>query len=236
MAESGDERTEVFEVPRRGCLVRVMVRQAEGEERWSPATMTWCPGLRMADFVAQATADAPANAAPPGPASRTMTVVPSPEPERAATPAAPAADGEPPELVELLRDYTRLQEAVVGAFRGKAQIASGELGFLQHMPKVGGFSVPGEGDWVWRIDQSSVTFTSRRRAIELPLPTHLRDDAFDPEVVTAYLTVTGNHAVACDGGVHPVEPTTIKRLIRRLAKSRAVRLFSTQPRACYLVA
>ncbi len=234
------ERTEVLEVPRRGCLVRVLIRASADEEHWTPTTMTWCPGLKAADF--QAGAAVPA-AAPPLAAVPTPKEPPPPteQVQPAASPAAPvpvpANDlGDVPELLALLRDFARLQTSVVGVFRAKMGVATGKLGFLLHAPQVGRFMVPGEGGWVWRIDQQSVTLSHRKRIIELPLPSHDRDDAFEPGAAAAYIQSTGHPHVSHQGAIYPVEEGAIRDLVGQMAREREVKVWSTQPRPIYLVA
>ncbi|MCH9683768.1 MAG: hypothetical protein K0V04_20210 [Deltaproteobacteria bacterium] len=202
--------------------------------------MTWCPGLRAADLSAGAAAPAaaPALAAVPTPEQAPAATPEAPAPEAEATPvAAPANDiGEVPELLELLRDYTRLQKSVLDVFRAKMGVSTGALGFLLHAPQVGRFMVPKQGGWVWRIDQQSVTLSKRKQVIELPLPTHDRDDAFEPGAAAAYIQSTGHPHVSHEGAIYPVEEQTIRDLVGQMARKREVKVWSTQPRPSYLVA
>lgn len=255
VAEQEGERTEIYEISGRGCLVRIVVR---GAERWTPTTMTWCPDLSANDFAAAPApappaapelsppaASAPEGAPPasPAPAAAPAPAAPAePAPEPAAASPAPApaaAPAEPAEpvddLLDCLREYTKLQSSVVAVFRSKVGVSSGQLGFLLDAPKVGSFSVPGYGDWVWRTDTSSVILTSRRRTIELPLPSHSRDDAFDPGVAATFFEASGRKAVAYKGAVHAVDPATIEGLVKQMTRDGTLLLFSSQPRAVYLV-
>jgi hypothetical protein len=239
VAEGPDERTEVFEIANRGCLVRIVVRGPD--ERWTTSSICWAPGLRRADFSVAAPAPAPAatpaaqapSAPAPEPAPAPPPSAESPPPPAAAPAPAPAGDAE--ELVALLREYAAMRAAVVGAFRGKIGVSSGPIGFLDNLPQVGSFSVPGHGDWIWRIDPSVATLRSKARKIELAIPDHSRDDAFDPEAVAAHLTASGKAVVAHEGAAYPVDPGTIAQLIRRLEDAKLVRLFSTHPKVVYIV-
>jgi hypothetical protein len=252
VAEGPDELTEVFEIADRGCLVRIVVRGADG--RWAATSLCWAPGLRSADFPAGAPAPAPVAAAPaPSPApppeppaappasaeSPAAPEAPAAEPVAAApdapapAPAPAAAPAEP--LAPLLREYAAMRSAVVGLFRSKIGVSSGAIGFLDNLPQVGSFSVPGYGDWVWRIDPNVATLRSKNRVIELAIPDHARDDAFDPAAVSAWLTSTGRQLVSHEGANHPVDAASIAQLIRRLEEAKVVRLFSTHPKASYIV-
>jgi len=139
------------------------------------------------------------------------------------------------ELIKLLREYAAMRTAVVGAFRGKIGVSSGAIGFLDNLPQVGSFSVPGQGDWIWRIDPNVATLRSKTRVIELQIPDHARDDAFDPEAVSGWLTAGGKQMVAHEGAAYPVDAGTIGQLIRRLEDAKLVRLFSMHPKAIYIV-
>lgn len=212
--EEGAERTEVFEIARRGSLVRIALQQ-NGE--WTPVTMTWCPGLKASDFL----------------------VAPAPEADTA-TPATasaeePATDDDVPALLDLALGFIKLQVDVLKAFRAKMGCGTGRLGFLDNAPQVGGFTTPGRGDWVWRIDPTSVSLTSRKQILEFPLPSHSQDSAFTSEALTLYLRGLGHAAVRCDGGVHPVDATTIAQQLDRLAQLGKLREFSRVPVPLYLM-
>lgn len=212
IVEEGEERTEVFEIARRGCLVRIGLREGD---QWKPVTMTWCPGLKATDFMpAVVEAEAPA--------------------QEEAT-AAPAADPDAPDLLGLAQAFAKLQTDVLAAFRAKMGCGSGRLGFLESAPQVGGFSAPGRGDWVWRIDESSVSLSSRKQVLEFPLPNHSQDTAFSSAALANYLRGVGQHAVSCDGGVHPVEATTMSQLLDRLVQQGKLREFTRVPNALYMI-
>lgn len=246
VADGADERTEVFEVPGKGCLVRIVARGADG--RWSTSSVCWGPGLRPEDFasaapapVATAPAPAAAAAAPSpeaaaAPAPAAESAPPAESPAAAAPVAAappPAANAEP--FIAVLREYTAMRSAVIGAFRGKIGVSNGPLGFLDNLPQVGSFSVSGQGDWIWRIDPTVATLRSKSKSIELPLPDHARDDGFDGESVAGYMKATSRQAVAHEGAAHPTDAATMTQLIRKLEDAKLVRLYSTQPKAVYIV-
>jgi hypothetical protein len=254
VAEDDRERTEICEISGRGCLVRLMAREPSG---WRAVALTWCPQLGAADFGAAAEAPpraqpaaapapapsaevAPAAAAVPASSDASPSAAPA-EAAPASTPApapapAPAPSDEPvDDVLTLLREYVAVQTAVVAVFRSKMGVSSGQLGFLLDAPKVGSFSAPGHGDWVWRIDTSSVILTSRRRAIELPLPSHSRDDAFDPAVAATFLETSGKTAMSHQGSVLPLDPATLDGVVKKMVREGSVLLFSSQPRPVYLV-
>lgn len=214
--EEEGERTEVFEIARRGCLVRIGL-QADGQ--WKPVTMTWCPGLKAADFL-------PAPAAPEGAATAA---------DHAATAEDVVADPDAPDLLGLAQTFAKLQLDVLVAFRAKMGCGSGQLGFLDNHPQVGGFSVPGRGDWVWRIDPQSVSLTSRKQLMEFPLPNHTQDNAFNSASLAMYLRGIGTHAVSSDGGVHPVDPATVAQLLDRLVATGKLREVARLPSPLYMV-
>jgi hypothetical protein len=250
VAEGPDERTEVLEIADRGCLVRIVARGPD--QRWTTTGLCWAQGLRKADFAAgtpaaaaaQAAAAAPAPAVPPAepaaaPASAESpppAAEPAPAPAAAPAPAPAAAPaGKAEDLVALLREYTAMRTAVIGVFRSKIGVSSGPVGFLDNLPQVGSFSVPGYGDWVWRIDPNIATLRSKQRVIELAIPDHARDDAFDAASVSGWLTSANKSAVAVDGSVYPVDAGTIAQLIRKLEDAKQVRLYSTHPKVVYIV-
>jgi len=233
-----DERTEVSEIPDRGCLVRIVVRSG-ADGRWSTSSVCWCPGLTRADFGATVTAAAaPATTAEPAPAETptpTATPTPAPTPTPTPTPAPAPAAAPAEDFLTVLREYTAMRSAVVGAFRGKIGVSSGAIGFLDNLPQVGSFSVPGQGDWIWRVDPTVATLRSKARSIELPLPDHARDDGFDGEAVAGYLKATNRQAVALEGANHGVDAATVTQLIRKLEAANRVRLFSQHPKPVYIV-
>ncbi len=278
LAEQEGERTELLEIPQRGCLVRVLIKQGD---RWLPVTMTWCQGLQAADLSgfapgqATPTREAPRpepsaspaspNAAPlsgaapavdagpsndaspaveaaPGtdaapatnaaPATDAASAASEPSPERAATESATAAP-EPPELVELLTSYIALQLAVCAGFRSKIGQPSGPIGFLADTPKVGSFAVKGHGDWIWRIEMSSVSLTNRRRVIELQIPSHFADNAFDPKAVASFLETTNTREFQHKNTRYPVDEATVAACTELLVKDGVLRLFAAQPRPIY---
>ncbi len=253
VAEGPDERTEVFEIADRGCLVRIVVRGADG--RWTATSLCWAPGLRHGDFPAGAPAPTPAaapapTAAPAAEPAPTPAAEPAAAPaaEPAATPEAPAAEPAPAApapaaapataaepFTALLREYAAMRTAVVGLFRSKIGVSSGPIGFLDNLPQVGSFSVPGQGDWIWRIDPNVATLRSKNRVIELAIPDHARDDAFDAPAVSGWLASTGRQLVSHEGANHPIDAGSIAQLIRRLEDAKVVRLYSTHPKASYIV-
>lgn len=254
IVEAENERTQILELEGRGCLVRVVV--CDAQDVWTPATMTWCPGLAAADFADLGASSAPADVSPPAtsvgptdaPSAATSTAEPvaaaaaaaaTAAPEIAANTAAAPAEApapEAPDLLELLRDFSRLQAAAAKVFRSKVRQTSGELGYLENEPRVGTFSVPGEGDWVWRIDDDSVLLTSRDRLVALPLPQHLRDEAFGAVAVSRYLSARKQTTVSCRGSAHGVDVSTIDRLLKQLCNDKALRLFRSQPKPVYTIA
>lgn len=211
--EEGAERTEVFEISRRGSLVRIVLEQ---DGQWKPVTMTWCPGLKAADFAVAAPVEVEAHA----PALDTPA-------------ETPAVDDDVPALLDLALGFIKLQVDVLAAFRAKMGCGTGRLGFLDNASQVGGFTTPGRGDWVWRIDPTSVSLTSRKQILEFPLPSHSQDTAFTSTALTLYLRGVGHHAVRCDGGIHPVEPTIIAQQLERLAQQGKLREFSRVPTPLY---
>jgi hypothetical protein len=246
--EDEHERTELLELTGQGCLVRVVVRNAQGA--WTPATMTWCPGLTPAHFAGLGNAPAPAPAPAP-PAAAEPAPAPAEPPPAEPAPAEPAPAEPPPEpppatpapaassapdIVEVVTTFARLQAVVAKAFRSQIRKVSGELGFLEDAPRVGSFSVPDHGDWVFRIDDTTVTLTSGKRVIELQLPKHLRDDGIDPKAVSRYLKGSKQTEVSYKGAGHGVEPETIDRLIKQLCVDGALRLFRSQPPTYILAA
>lgn len=248
LAEQDGERTEALEVPQRGCLVRVVVKQGD---RWMPTAMTWCPGVQASELSqapsAQPTPQPQTPPAPPPTPAAPEPVVPA-VPESASAPAEAApADAPPPaapppaatppvaapELTELLTSYMSLQLAVCAGFRSKIGQPSGPLGFLADTPKVGSFPVKGHGDWVWRIEMSTVSLTNRRRVIELQLPSHFADNAFDPKAVVSYLETTNTKEFVHKGTRYPVDETTLAACTELLVKEGVLRLFAAQPRPIY---
>jgi hypothetical protein len=262
VADGPDERTEIFEIPERGCLVRIVVRGADS--RWTTASVCFCPGVRTADFgapqpaaspppaptpaaappppAAPPVAEAPPAAAPTdaAPASATPAEAPAepsaPAPATPAPAAAAAATSPAAELLGLLRGYSAMRKAVIETFREKLGLStSGQLGFLDHLPQVGSFSVPGHGDWIWRIDPNLATLRSKQRVLELVLPNHARDDAFDIEAASAHLRATGHAVVALEGAAHPTDPASLTELIHKLESAKKVTLFASVPKPVYIV-
>jgi len=220
--EEGLERTEVLELARRGCLVKISIRGAAEGDGWTPVALTWCPGLKSVDFLTKP--------------SETANGDTDEKPRTNAAPS-PSDDPDAPDLASLAREYAGLQAAVLGAFRAKMGRLSGKLGFLDHVPQVGGFSVTGHGDWVWRIDHNSASLTSKRRVIEVPLPDHTRDDAFSAERLTLYLSAQGYRNVSTPAGIFPVESSIIELQLKEIAeRGGALKLFRSQPTPFYVTA
>jgi len=253
VAEGPDERTEVSEITGRGCLVRTVVRGQDG--RWTPTAMCFCPGVTAKELGSSAPAPAPAPvvaAPPPAPAAAPTetSVQPAPAPEPAAPPAEPAAAAvEPPpapapapkpaapvdDLMVVIREFATMRNAVIGMFRSKVGVSNGPLGFLDNAPKVGSMGVPGFGDWVWRIDPESATLRSKNKVIQLGLPDHARDDAFDGELLAAHLGLTNRTQVGHAGNAYPGDAATLNRLIAELEQAKLVRVFSKQPSVTFIL-
>lgn len=240
VAEGPDERTEVSEIAGRGCLVRIVVRGADG--RWTPASLCFCPGVRAAEVGASTAAPAPAptptSVQPPPAAPATASPEPAaPEPAPAAPTPAPAAP--PPDKVDdivvVLREYATMRNAVIGMFRSKVGVSNGPLGFLDNVPQVGSMIVPGYGDWVWRIDRDAATLRSKNKIIELGLPNHARDDAFDGLLLSGYLALTGRTHVGVEGVAQPGDAATLDAAIRQLEQAKLVRVFSKQPTVQFIL-
>jgi len=209
IVEEAGERTEVLEIARRGALVRIAVQDGD---KWRPVTMTWCAGLRAQDFLP----------APPGAETPTETGVSAPSP-------GPSANPDAPDLLPLVQQFATTYLEVLTAFRAKMGRASGQIGFLDHVPQVGGFSAGKQGDWVWRVDEGVVSLSSRKKLFEVPLPTHTNDTAFTSNNVANYLKGTGVHSVSCDGGVHAVDAPTVAQLFDRLVELGKLRQFTRVP-------
>jgi hypothetical protein len=246
--EAESERTELLELPGRGCLVRIVVRDAQAQ--WIPATMTWCPGLGASDFETLGDAAPPPT---PAPTAATPTAEPGEPPPEAApttppagpTTPAPAAPAEPataepaqkaapqtsnaPDILGILTEFSRLQAAVAKAFRSQVRVVSGELGYLDDAPRVGSFSVPDHGHWVSRVDDTAVLLTSGNKVIQLSLPKHLRDDGIEPNALSLYLKAGKQTAVSYRGTEHAIDPASLDRLIKQLCADGVLRLFRSHP-------
>lgn len=252
VAEGPDERTEISEVAGRGCLVRIVVRGENG--RWTPTAMCFCPGVGAAELGSTAVAPAPAPApvpaaAPPTPQS--VQAAPEPSVQSAAEPAppaaapppvaptpapAPAAPARPPEdVMVVLREYSAMRSAVIGAFRSKVGVSNGPLGFLDNAQKVGSMGVPGFGDWVWRIDPDLVTLRSKNKLIALPLPDHARDDSFDGASLAAHMAMTNRTHVGHAGAAIPADAAELDKLIRQLEQEKSVRVFAKNPTLLFIL-
>ncbi|HWB80410.1 MAG TPA: hypothetical protein VG755_35845 [Nannocystaceae bacterium] len=257
VAEGPDERTEVSEVAGRGCLVRIVVKGADG--RWTPTAMCFCPGVRAAELGSQAAAPAPAPApapaaAPPteqsvqvpteqsvqvdapapdagAPAEEPAAAAPAPAPTPAPAPAAAPAE----DVMVVLRELATMRAAVIGAFRGKVGVASGPLGFLDNATKVGSMHVQGFGDWVWRIDPNEATLRSKNKIIALRLPDHARDDAFDGAILAAHMGLTNRTAVGHNGSTYPADAAQLDQLIRGLEQEKVIRVFSKNPTLLFIL-
>jgi hypothetical protein len=235
VAEGPDERTEVYEIAGRGSLVRIVVRGAD--DRWTPASMCFCPGVRATELGGQA----PTPAAAPVAAARTEPSVQSAEapaatpPPLAAPPAEPQPDASAEDVLKVLREYAVMRNAVIGAFRSKVGVSSGVLGFLDNVPKVGTMIVPGQGDWVWRIDTDAATLRSKNKVVRLNLPDHARDDAFDGALLAGYMTLTHRTQVGHEGMAYPIDAVVLDRLINQLEQAKLVRVFSKNPTPLFIL-
>lgn len=204
--EGGDERTEVMEVPKRGCLARVVAKSGDG---WKTVSLTWCPGLRAKDFglEPEPAAAVASEGAPPA--------APPAEPPRPAA-VTPPQDAAPEELVELLKSYVQMCVAVIGGFRAKVGVASGRIGFCENTPQVGSYPVEGYGSWVWRIDPDMATLKNKERVIAIGLPHHSRDQAFAADLFCEFLKATKRAFVAHRGSVYPADEVNVQHLLDQL--------------------
>ncbi|MBC8073800.1 MAG: hypothetical protein IAG13_36110, partial [Deltaproteobacteria bacterium] len=153
----------------------------------------------------------------------------------AATPAAPQPSAGAEDVLKVLREYAVMRNAVIGTFRSKVGVSTGPLGFLDNATKVGSMIVPGQGDWVWRIDTDAVTLRSKNKLIQLQLPDHARDDAFDGPILAAFLQLTHRTEVGYEGMAYPGDAGTLDLLIAQLEQAKLVRVFSKQPTPTFIL-
>jgi len=237
VAEGPDERTEVHEIPGRGCLVRILSRGPD--ERWTTTSMCFCPAVRAVELLPRAPAAVstpePAPAPSPTPSEGAPSVQPPAAPSSSPAPMALQMAAAAEDSCAFLLVDAAMRNAIIGAFRSKVGVSTGPLGFLDNVPKVGSMGVPGQGDWVWRIDPNTATLRSKNKVVELQLPDHARDDAFDGAALASYMKLTNRTQVGYEGLAYPVDAAALDQLIQQLEQAKLVRVFSKQPTPTFIL-